>query len=205
MIQKGDQEWYVRFFAQHAAILYFFGLSILWTVSPSLSYNFSELIEMHAVDTYSQFADENKELLLTLSAPPIAKAYYEALDLYVFDEFQTNSIVGLRRPKINNLYDVVCSIRDDEREHSATMKQCQDPNVLVRSPNTEAAIISSAAAAALVTLITSGQFGEVSLDDINTIISSATTTAQSDIDVEELSEVSIPLIENLMKILGKIL
>ena len=168
---------------------------------------------MHAVDTYAQFAEENKELLLTLSAPSIAKAYYEALDLYVFDEFQTNSIVGLRRPKINSLYDVVCSIRDDEKEHSATMKQCQDPNIVIRSPNTEAAIVSAAAAAALVSLIASGQLNEISFDDLNTIISSATTASSSSslaslekLDIEEISESSLSLVENIMKfVFSKIL
>ena len=37
---------------QHAAILYYFILTGLFFVSPQLAYNFSELIEAHAVDTY---------------------------------------------------------------------------------------------------------------------------------------------------------
>ena len=31
-----------------------------------------------------------------------------------------------------------------EKEHVKTMRQCQDPDVVVRSPNTEAAVAASA-------------------------------------------------------------
>jgi len=60
----GDQGWRVRFLAQHAAIIYYFVLIIVWVLSPSLAYNFSELIEAHAVDTYAEFAESNKVMLL---------------------------------------------------------------------------------------------------------------------------------------------
>ena len=140
----GDQDWEVRFFAQHAAIVYFFVLISLWLASPTLAYNFSELIEAHAVDTYAEFAESNKELLMTMSAPSVAKQYYESPDLYIFDEFQTSQPRGTRRPMVNTLYDVFCNIRDDEKEHVKTMSQCQDPDALVKSPNTEAAIAASA-------------------------------------------------------------
>lgn len=56
----GDQNWRVRFLAQHAAIVYFFVLIGLWITSPSLAYNFSQLIEAHAVDTYTEFAESNR-------------------------------------------------------------------------------------------------------------------------------------------------
>ena len=49
----GDQEWFVRFLAQHASIVYYFIMVTLWVLSPTLAYNFSELIESHAVDTYT--------------------------------------------------------------------------------------------------------------------------------------------------------
>lgn len=39
-------------------------------VSPFLAYNFSELIESHAVDTYTEFAAANKELLQSLPPTP---------------------------------------------------------------------------------------------------------------------------------------
>lgn len=156
----GDQEWIVRFLSQHSAIVYFFVLIGLWITSPSLAYNFSELIEAHAVDTYAEFAEANKEILQSLPPPPVAKSYYEAADMYVFDEFQTNRKKGSRRPVISNLYDVFCSIRDDEAEHVATMAACQDPVVLVRSPNSEAAIAAAALAGVLVSQILVG--GDVS-------------------------------------------
>ena len=62
----------------------------MWILSPSLAYNFSELIEAHAVDTYGEFAEANKELLMNMPPPRIALEYYEADDMYVFDEFQTS-------------------------------------------------------------------------------------------------------------------
>lgn len=50
----GDQRWSDRFLAQHAAVLYYWVLVVLWLVSPTLAYNFSQLIEAHAVDTCTQ-------------------------------------------------------------------------------------------------------------------------------------------------------
>ena len=39
---------------------------------------------MHmTVDTYSQFVDENEELLKSLPPPPVAVDYYESEDLYM--------------------------------------------------------------------------------------------------------------------------
>jgi ubiquinol oxidase len=40
----GDQDWRVRFLAQHSAIAYYFLLIALWIASPSIAYNFSELM-----------------------------------------------------------------------------------------------------------------------------------------------------------------
>ncbi len=48
----GDQLWVDRFAALHAAIVYYWILIGLYIFSPKLAYNFSELIEYHAVDTY---------------------------------------------------------------------------------------------------------------------------------------------------------
>lgn len=99
--------------------------------SPRLAYNFSELIEAHAVDTYGEFVDANKELLQTLPPPFVAVQYYRGDDLYLFDEFQTSGVeTETRRPKCNNLYDVFVNIRDDEGEHVKTMKGCQDETIV---------------------------------------------------------------------------
>jgi ubiquinol oxidase len=48
----GDVLWLDRFFARHAAIFYYWTLNLCYLMSPRLAYNFSELIEGHAVDTY---------------------------------------------------------------------------------------------------------------------------------------------------------
>ena len=44
---------------------------LLFFRSPTLAYNFSELIEAHAVDTYGQFVDENEALLKQLPPPKV--------------------------------------------------------------------------------------------------------------------------------------
>lgn len=137
----GDQKWRVRFFAQHAAVVYYFILILVWATSPTLAYNFSELIEAHAVDTYAEFAESNKILLQSLEAPSVAKEYYENIDLYIFDEFQTEIPKGSRRPEINSLYDVFINIIDDEAAHVSTMNVCQNPEINVISSNAEAAIL----------------------------------------------------------------
>ena len=59
----GDARWADRFFAFHSAIVYYWVLVLIWLVSPTLAYNFSELIESHAVDTYAEFVDANEALL----------------------------------------------------------------------------------------------------------------------------------------------
>ena len=93
----GDQRWSDRFLAQHAAVVYYCVLVALWLASPSLAYNFSELIEAHAVDTYLEFRDANTELLAALPAPAVAKQYYMGQDMYFFDEVSAvSSSEGVR-------------------------------------------------------------------------------------------------------------
>ena len=77
----------------------------MWLLSPSIAYNFSQLIEAHAVDTYGEFRDANEQLLKTLPPPQIAMTYYCGEDMYYFDEFQSAQAKGARRPKVENLHD----------------------------------------------------------------------------------------------------
>ena len=91
----GDQKWWVRFVAQHSAIVYFIVLVLLWAISPSLSYKFSELLETHAVDTYGQFLDENEELLKELPPSLAALDYYTiGVSDPMFGEYQTSAIAS---------------------------------------------------------------------------------------------------------------
>jgi ubiquinol oxidase len=149
----GDQRWWVRFMAQHSAIAYYVGLCLLWALSPTLSYKFSELLESHAVNTYSQFLDENEELLKTLP-PSLAAVDYYALgssDPY-YAEFQTAAITEkkeIRRPGVDmkNLFGVFSAIRDDEGDHVSTMEACLDPAVAKLSPSLERRALTAVAAA----------------------------------------------------------
>jgi ubiquinol oxidase len=96
------------------------------SLQSQLAYNFSELIEAHAVDTYGEglnqseernttstgtdspyppppageFADANEELLRSLPPPLCAAEYYSGTDLYLFDAFQTGQREAPRRPPV---------------------------------------------------------------------------------------------------------
>ncbi|CAD7699613.1 unnamed protein product [Ostreobium quekettii] len=125
----GDRNWIDRFLAQHTAIIYYWVLLLFYLFSPENAYNFSELIEAHAVDTYGEFVDSNADMLKALPAPSVAAQYYVGNDIYMFDAFQTNKAVQPRRPQCSTLYDVFCNIRDDEMEHVNTMRACQDTSI----------------------------------------------------------------------------
>ena len=161
----GDQRWSDRFLAQHAAIVYYWLLVALWLLSPTLSYNFSELIEAHAVDTYGSFVDANREALAELPAPAVSRQYYAGPDLFLFDEFQTARQRGSRRPPCDTLLDVFENIRDDEAEHVSTMKACQDPNVVVSAPRVERALLGAAAVGVFaLSTVSGGSGGDVDLE-----------------------------------------
>lgn len=142
----GDQRWFDRFLGQHSAIAYYWILLGFFVVDPRWSYNFSRLIEAHAVDTYGEFVDANKDLLRRLPPPPVAVQYYRTGVLYLFDKFQTSfrsataqqpsqsteaaaaaasATPQQRRPPCSTLYDVFCNIRDDEEQHVLTMEACE--------------------------------------------------------------------------------
>lgn len=164
----GDQSWWVRFLAQHSAIAYYIVLTILWAISPSLSYRFSELLETHAVDTYGQFLDENEELLKKLPPSLTAIEYYTVgVSDPMFGEYQTSAIASetdIRRSGINmkTLYDVFAAIRLDEGDHVGTMKACLDPKVAVISPSLERRFLTGVALSAVVGyFLTTGDFVEI--------------------------------------------
>jgi Alternative oxidase len=91
----GDQSWWVRFVAQHSAIVYYFVLCALFALSPSLSYRFSELLETHAVNTYTVFLNDNEQLLKELPPVNAAVNYYSlgTSDPF-YAEFQIASVLA---------------------------------------------------------------------------------------------------------------
>jgi len=184
----GDQQWFVRFMAQHSAIAYFLILTGLWALSPSLSYKFSELLESHAVDTYGQFLDENEELLKELPPSQAAIDYY-ALGLAdpLFGEYQTTLSEGdgsqIRQPgkSMRSLYDVFVAIRADEGDHVCTMKSCLDPKAAVLSPSLERKVLLAATFAAA-----AGYFLGTGLNNIDDFTNMAANTVD---DVEMVDNV----------------
>eukprot|EP00804_Cyclotella_cryptica_P030582 CCRYP_020013-RB/>CCRYP_020013-RB protein AED:0.15 eAED:0.15 QI:0/-1/0/1/-1/1/1/0/512 len=153
----GDQPYWVRFVAQHSALAYYIGLCILWALSPTMSYKFSEMLETHAVDTYGQFVDENEGKLKKLPPSLAAVEYYTVgVSDPMFGEYQTASVTnpqqGIRKPGINlrSLYDIFVAIRDDEGDHVSTMKSCLDPKEATLSPALESRVLTGVALAASV-------------------------------------------------------
>ena len=62
-------------------------------------------------------------MLKGMPAPKATIEYYVDGAMYMFDEFQTKC--EMRRPKIENLYDVFVAIRDDEAAHVKTLIKLQ--------------------------------------------------------------------------------
>eukprot|EP00536_Pseudo-nitzschia_multiseries_P016618 jgi/Psemu1/221890/e_gw1.1167.5.1 len=122
----GNRQWSDRFLGYHVAFAYYWFLVVVYLGSPRVAYQFMELLEAHAVDTYSTFVAENRERLAELPPPAVASGYYRFGDLYLFDDFMTTRKPGSRRPPCDSLLDVFENIAVDEGEHVKTMKACQD-------------------------------------------------------------------------------
>ncbi|KAL7567947.1 hypothetical protein ACA910_019657 [Epithemia clementina (nom. ined.)] len=175
----GDQPWWVRFVAQHASIIYYVVLLLLWAVSPSLSYKFSELLETHAVNTYGVFTDENEALLKELPPSQAAVEYYTSSHNDPFyAEFQTTALSTekeLRTPgkHMLSLYDVFTAIRDDEGDHVGTMQACLDPEATLRSASLEKRLVTAVALASVAAAIvlSSGAGPVAGPEDIGRVVS----------------------------------
>ena len=126
----GDARWADRALAAHASLFYYWGMVLSYVLSPPLAYAFSELVEGHATDTYTQFVEENEEALKSMAAPRVALEYYKSGDLFYFDELVTAADGERRRPDVRNLFDVFAAIRDDEQEHIRTMRSCRDSTIV---------------------------------------------------------------------------
>ena len=97
----GNSKWWNRFLARHGAMAYYGVLLVLFMVSPRLAYLSSELLEMHAVDTYTEFYESNANILRNL--PPTKQAIQYKPDAW-------------------NLYEVFQSIAQDEYKHAMEMR-----------------------------------------------------------------------------------
>lgn len=97
----GDSLWWNRFVARHGAMAYYIVLMIMYAVSPRLAYLSSELLEMHAVDTYEEFYQSNENVLRQMPLTPSAYEY---------------------APDAANMYDVFVRISLDEAYHAETMR-----------------------------------------------------------------------------------
>ena len=96
----GDRFWWNRALTRHVAIAYYIVLLVLFAISPKVAYLSSELLEMHAYDTYSEFAEQNKHFLQRMSPTYSATQYM---------------------PQARNMYEVFCRIADDEKNHATDM------------------------------------------------------------------------------------
>lgn len=98
----GGAKWEDQFMARHVALLYYFVLVILYMLSPKVAYKSSEMLELHAVATYTEFLEQNKELLEKLPAPMVSQKIYG------------DSVI--------NLYQIFWLISYDELKHANSMK-----------------------------------------------------------------------------------
>jgi ubiquinol oxidase len=116
---EGDRLWVDRFLAQHMALGYYFVALAFYLVNPTFAYNFNQVVEEEAFDTYDRFLASNEEFLKGQPAPRVAKQYYLEDDLFLE--------MGSRpRPTMESLYDTFCEIRADEAEHAETMVAMQE-------------------------------------------------------------------------------
>eukprot|EP00634_Sargassococcus_sp_CCMP2135_P006987 CAMPEP_0198652372 /NCGR_PEP_ID=MMETSP1467-20131203/6328_1 /TAXON_ID=1462469 /ORGANISM="unid. sp., Strain CCMP2135" /LENGTH=401 /DNA_ID=CAMNT_0044388287 /DNA_START=24 /DNA_END=1229 /DNA_ORIENTATION=- len=163
----GDRLWRDRFLAQHAAILYYWILVALWFFSPSVAYGFSELIEAHAVDTYSEFLDANEERLKAIPAPKIARDYWVGPEnRALFEEFHVNP--PRTELACDTLYDVFCNVRDDEMEHVCVAAACATPGAKVKPRGGDASVSIAIATAVTVAALAFQKYfgGEEALDTV---------------------------------------
>ena len=73
----GNSLWSDRFLGYHVAIVYYWTLNVVFLFSPRIAYQFMELLEAHAVDTYGTFVVQNRERLAELLA--VHKSDFAAL------------------------------------------------------------------------------------------------------------------------------
>jgi ubiquinol oxidase len=97
----GDALWWNRLLARHGAMVYYLILILLFMISPLSAYISSELLELHAVDTYDEFLESNAGILKEL---PITSECYTYM------------------PYATSLYDIFREISHDEMKHALSMK-----------------------------------------------------------------------------------
>jgi ubiquinol oxidase len=140
----GGSDLYVdRFISQHMAFFYYWIVVLMYMSSPAVAYDFMKHVENHAFETYDKFLHDHEQELKSSPAPQVAIDYYQNGDLSLFDAFHRSTVFGdslekkdLRRPIINNLYDVFYNIRADEAEHANTMMLLQS-DVLERKEDSK--------------------------------------------------------------------
>ncbi len=198
----GDQPYWVRFLSQHSALAYYVALCLLWMLSPSLSYKFSEMLETHAVDTYGQFIDENEAKLKQLPPSLAAIEYYTVgVSDPMFGEYQTASVSdperAIRKPgtDLQSLYDVFVAIRNDEGDHVSTMKSCLDPNEPVLSPALESRALTGVALASSVGFLL-GTVGDWT--PLTDLLDGTSTVADLDSVLAESATRSSPILDGII-------
>lgn len=89
----GNLLWWNRFLGIHGALLYYIVLILFYLVSPKYAYLSSELLERHAVYTYTEFYESNAKLLKELEPTremldydPYCESFYEIFHNIAADE-----------------------------------------------------------------------------------------------------------------------
>lgn len=75
----------------HTALVYYWLIIVTFFISPQIAYQFMELLEAHAVDTYSAFLNENGGQLKLMKASDVAVKYYLEAERYAFQNADKTS------------------------------------------------------------------------------------------------------------------
>ncbi|CAM9725426.1 unnamed protein product [Chrysoparadoxa australica] len=117
----GNDRFLDRVVATHVAFFYYWIAIALYMVNPQNAYHLNEQVERHAFMSYDAFLESHGERLKAMPAPAVAKDYYEKDELYIFVGLDNSELdyksLDSQRPEIDNMYDVIKCIRDDELEH----------------------------------------------------------------------------------------
>jgi len=111
-----------RFFAQHAAVVYYFLVVLVYLIKPELAYTINKKVEWHAYKTYKDFCVSEESMLKSMPVPKVAQLYYGSDELFQSGTTPERVKIGAN---LQTLFDVMCNIRDDEAEHAVSMEKCQ--------------------------------------------------------------------------------
>ena len=113
----GGNRWVDRAFARTLSFFYYWINCLLYLLFPHSGYYLMELVEGHAAKTYNDFLNLNKQKLTGQPANEVCKEYFISANARMTDVQAEQTDISL--------YQIFCSIRDDEQFHKKEMQNCR--------------------------------------------------------------------------------